>query len=468
MNRYGTGNEVGFANMHLRGIETMTTRSALPKASIRDTLSVLADVVIPNVAKGPIIRRPKMVALVERLQLDTRAVRRMQKVEGKYGPGPLMLPLPRWSRALILAPRHVHQVLDRTPEPFATETDEKRAALSHFEPRVALISHGPERAVRRQFNEDVLETPRPVHGLAPRFIHVVNEETTSLLTTAERDEELVWDAFFETWFRIVRRIVFGDSARDDHGLTDMVAKLRANANWAFMKPKQTELRERFLSGIEDRIAEAEPGSLAGIIATMPKTPEMEPVHQVAQWLFAFDPTGMATFRALALLASHPDQAAEAWRELAEDRSGRQNLSYLRACILESLRLWPTTPLVLRQTTSETEWETGTMPADTGILIYAPFFHQDDRQLSYAHLFSPGIWLEHRGSTDWPLIPFSAGPAICPATNLVQMLSSAMLAALINEHEIRLKSSHALGPDQPLTGTLNNYALRFKVSARLQQ
>lgn len=443
----------------------MTTRNALPKASPKDTLSVLADIVIPTVAKGPIIRRPKVVALAERLQLDNRAVRRMQKIESKYGPGPLMLPVPRWSRALILAPAHVHQVLERTPEPFATASDEKRAALSHFEPKGVLISHGRERAVRRQLNEDVLETPRPVHGLAPRFIHVVNEEAASLLNTAERDGELIWDTFFETWFRVVRRIVFGDSARDDHELTDMVAKLRANANWAFMKPKQTELRERFLSGIEERITRAEPGSLVSIIAAMPTTPEMEPVHQVPQWLFAFDPTGMATFRALALLASHPEQAGQARRELADDESGRQNLPYLRACVLESLRLWPTSPLVLRQTTSETEWETGTMPADTGILIYTPFFHRDDRHLPYAHTFTPGIWLDQRGPADWPLIPFSAGPAICPATNLVQMLSSAMLAALIDGREVHLKSSHALGPDQPLTGTLNNYALRFDVSAR---
>ena len=442
----------------------MTMRNALPTASIRDTLGVLVDVVIPTVAKGPIIRRPKMVGLAERPQLDTRAIRRMQKIESRYGPGPLMLPVPRWSRALILSPEHVHRVLDRTPEPFATETDEKRAALSHFEPKGALISHGPEWAVRRQFNEDVLETPKTVHGLAPRFIDVVNQETALFLGSAERDGELIWDAFFEAWFRIVRRIIFGDSARDDHELTGMVAELRADANWAFMKPKQTDLRERFLSTLEERMTRAEPGSLASIIAAMPKTPDMDPVHQVPQWLFAFDSAGMATFRTLALLASHPEQADQARKEMAADASGRQNLPYLRACVLESLRLWPTTPLVLRQTTSETEWETGAMPADTGILIYAPFFHRDDRQLSYAQQFTPDIWLDQREPADWPLIPFSAGPAICPATNLVQMLSSAMLAALIDGREIRLKSSHALDPDRPLTGTLNPYALRFEVSA----
>lgn len=445
----------------------MATQNTIPTASIKDTLSMVAEVVLPTVAKGPLIRRRKMVAMAERFELDKRAVRRMQKLQEKYGPGPLMLRVPRWSRAVILAPEHVHQVLERTPEPFATETDEKRAALAHFEPRTSLISHGSERAERRRFHEEMLETPRPVHGFATRFIEVVHEEVSSLLEKAERDGELHWDPYVETWFRVVRRVVFGDSASNDHVLTDMVAKLRANANWAFMKPKQTDLRERFLSELETRLAKAEPGSLAGMIAAMPTTEEMAPSHQVAQWLFAFDNPGMATFRTLALLATHPEQAGKAREEIAEDESGRQHLPYLRACILESLRLWPTSPMILRQSTSETEWETGIMPDDTGILIYVPYFHRDDQHLPYADQFAPEVWMKERGSDDWPLIPFSAGPGLCPAANLVQLLTSAMLAALIDGREVRLTSSHTLGPDQPLTGTLDFYALQFEVSELAQ-
>ena len=51
----------------------------LPKAGFLDTLCVLAEVIIPTVAKGAIIRR---------------AVRRMQWLRDKYGAGPLMLPIP--------------------------------------------------------------------------------------------------------------------------------------------------------------------------------------------------------------------------------------------------------------------------------------------------------------------------------------------------------------------------------------
>ncbi len=130
--------------------------------------------------------------------------------------------------------------------------------------------------------------------------------------------------------------------------------------------------------------------------------------------------------------------------------------------MESLRLWPTTPMILRQTTRETEWESGIMPAHTGILIYAPFFHRDDRRLPYADRFSPELWLEERSAADWPLIPFSGGPAICPGQYLVLLLTSAMLAALIDNRQIRLKPPTRLDPSRPLPGMLDNYSLRFEI------
>ena len=47
------------------------------------------------------------------------------------------------------------------------------------------------------------------------------------------------------------------------------------------------------------------------------------------------------------------------------------LPFLRSAVLESLRLWPTTPLLLRDTTAETTWENGTLPKGTGVLYRYP-------------------------------------------------------------------------------------------------
>ena len=437
--------------------------AALPTASVLDTLALAVDVLAPTIAKGVIIRRPRVVALAEQLDLDRRAVQRMQKLRNKYGQGPLMLPLPVRKQAVMLAPQHVHRVLDESPDPFAPDSSEKRAALSHFEPQGVLISHGRERAERRRFNEEVLDTRHAVHHMAARFLPVVDEEAARILAGARQRGELDWATFSEGWYRLVRRVVFGDAASDDHELNDLTVELRKAANWAFLHPKKRALQARFFARIKTYLARAEAGSLAAVIARTPATADTLPHQQVPQWLFAFDAAGMATFRALALLASHPAQAAQAQQEIrANPGMQRQFLPFLRATVLEALRLWPTTPAILRQTTRTTQWEHGSMPARTGILVFAPFFHRDDQRLAYANRYTPDLWLREGGADDWPLVPFSSGPAMCPARHLVQMLTSAMLAALVDGRSPRLVSGNPMDPAR-LPGTLDNYRLRFKLA-----
>jgi cytochrome P450 len=434
---------------------------SVPKATLRETLGIIAEVVVPNLAKGVIIRRPRAVAMAERLGLDRRAIRRLQQLRDKYGTGPLLLRVPARSQALILSPDHVRQVLEHSPEPFATASLEKRAALAHFEPKGVLVSHGAERADRRRFNEQVLGSDSPVHRLGERFAEVVDEEARQLLEEVGRNNgNLTWNDFAPAWFRVVRRVVLGDAAADDHELTDMMAELRAAANWVGLRRRRTKLRERFHARLSEHLARAEQGSLAGIMARIPTTQKTAPAQQPPQWLFAFDPAGMTTFRALALLASHPRHAERAREEIRRVGQARQHLPYLRACVLESLRLWPTTPMVLRESTHKTTWETGVMPMNTSILIFAPFFHRDDRRLPAADRFSPEIWLQEPTTQPSPLIPFSGGPAICPRRHLVLLLSSTMLAALLDGRQVRLQPPNRLQEDEPLPATLNNYSLRF--------
>jgi cytochrome P450 len=455
----------GYALSKMLSTSSAPADGALPQASLLDTVALAVDVLAPTFAKGVIIRRPGAVGLAERWQLDTRAVQRMQKLRNKYGQGPLMLPLPIRKQAVVLSPEHVYRVLNESPDPFSPASSEKRAALSHFEPEGVLISEGPVRTERRQFNDAVLESNQAVHHMAARFLPIVEQEAARILANAREKGELDWDAYADGWYRLARRVVFGDGAADDQELNDLTVALRKAANWAFLHPKKKATQARFFARIGEYLERAEPGSLAAVIARTPQTAETKPVQQVPQWLFAFDAAGMATFRALALLATHPAQAAQARAELRDKPPiERTFLPFLRATLLEAVRLWPTTPAILRQTTRITEWEQGTMPARTGVLVYTPFFHRDDQRLAYAHRFTPDLWLHARSDAEWPLVPFSAGPAVCPARHLVQMLSSALLAALIDGRELTLVSAQRMVPGQ-LPGTLNNYGLRFALGER---
>jgi cytochrome P450 len=437
-----------------------------------DSVRATAVVVGPVLARGVIQRRPRAVGLAQRLNADARAVERMQVLRDRYGPGPVLLNIPGRNMALVLDAEDVFEVLNGSPEPFATATREKRGALEHFQPEGVLVSHGRERQDRRRFNEAVLDADEPVHAMAEPILAKVVEEADVLAEHIGRSRRLEWEDYIDAWWRMVRRVVLGDAARDDHAVTDFLAELRAAANWSFLRPEDPNLRRRFYRQLQGHLDRAEPGSLAGAIASAPTTHQTRPAQQVPQWLFAYDAAAWASYRALALLGSHPDQANAARDEL-RDRDLRQahNLTYLRACVLESLRLWPTTPAVLRETTRETSWRTGTLPAGTSLLIFAPLFHRDDRTLDYADRFAPEVWLD-RGTDDlalgpvlrdeWPLIPFSAGPAVCPGRNLVLLTASTMLGRLLQAHDLRLEEPEILDPDGLLPGTLSPFEPVFGI------
>lgn len=455
-----------------RGASTPTSNGLrgegyLPRASVLDTLRFGAQVLAPTVARGVILRRPAAVALADLLDADHRAVRLLQRLRARYGPGPLRLRIPGRSVAIPLSPEHVRRILAESPEPFALANRDKRAALAHFQPDGVLISHGPVRAQRRRLNEAVLDTGQPLHRLAQDITSKVRDEVALLMADADRTGHLYWDSYSRAFWRIVRRTVLGDAARDDHRVTDLLAVLRRNANWAYLRPRRTDVHRQFMNRLQTYLRAAEPGSLAGVLAATPADEATRPDGQVPQWLFAFDAAGIAAFRTLAVLATHPGHAARAYDELAgRDLSRAQHLPYLRSCVLESLRLWPTTLAVLRDSTTETGWDGAVMPAGTTVIIVSSFFHRDGQTVAHADHFTPERWIAPAAPDQAALIPFSAGPGECPGRDLVLFLTSTLLAAVLHQHELRLVTPRRLVPWRPVPGTLNHTAIRFATGAAL--
>jgi hypothetical protein len=450
----------------LTSAPTAGPATSVPQASAADTARIFGKVLLPLAARGLIVRRPPIVQVAERMDLDRSAVQELQRLRRRYGSGPVLLRIPAKDIAMVLDPDDVHRILDGSPIPFAADTQEKKAALAHFQPEGVLPSAPEERPERRRFNERVLDTPSPIHRLGGQLVTAVREEAGELVAIADRTGRLTWDDFITGWWRTVRRVVFGAGAREDHTLTDMAGKLRSHANWAYLRRKDDELREAFLDRIRGHLARAEPGSLASLVDQVPTGPGTDPAQQVPQWLFAYDPGGIAAIRALALLAAHPDQMQQARSEIAGvDLDQPQELPRIRAAVLDGLRLWPTTPGVLRETTEPTTWSSGTLDAGTSLVIFAPFFHRDDTRLLYADRFEPELWLGRPSLDRWPLIPFSDGPVVCPGQNLVLLTTSTMVAALLEHLDVALDPADRLRGDQPMPSVLSPFDLAFATRRR---
>ncbi|WP_350275516.1 cytochrome P450 [Kribbella sp. HUAS MG21] len=430
----------------------------LPFASALDTGRILSDVLVPVLAQGPILRRPRLGIAAERLRTDDRALRCVRRLRRKYGDGPVLFRVPGRTLGLVLSGDDVHRLLAETPEPFAAASGEKVGALTHFQPHAVLVSNPPLRAGRRELNEQALDTHSPVHHHGHRFVELIREELDSLYAT------LGWEDFRAVWSRIVRRIVLGDSARDDVELTAQLDQLRADANWAQFGPSHDEVRSEFLTTLAQYVDKAEPGTL---VEALDRSNEaLDPAGQVPHWLFAFDAAGIALWRLLAVLGSRRNLLAPIVAE-AEHPDASPLLAHAGAAMQESVRLWPTTLVVLRQAREDTEWRGRIAPAGTEFVIMSSVFHRDDEALDFANRFEPEVWLDGRSDGAWPIIPFSEGPAGCPGQNVVLLTTSTAVSHIAAKYELDVDPTTRARLAGEMPRTFNHATVRIGFWPRVQ-
>lgn len=441
------------------------TRNAHRLTGFR-ALTALSDLGASSIAAGVLARRRPVVRLLESTQADSRAVARMQRLREEFGRGPVELALPGRRILVILDPEDVGRVLDHAPDPFHPANLEKRKALQWFQPHGVLITQGAIRARRRALNEAALDAGAELHRMAGQFASVIAEEAEAIAAAALRDERLESFEFMRGWWRLVRRLAFGDAARTDERITDQLLRLRKAGNWSFLSLPHYRRRAQFFDQLYRYVENPQPGTLSAALAELPAGGAVDPVGQMPQWIFAFDAAGMALCRALALLCTHPEQLARALAD-ADDPDAPLPRPFLRASMLESVRLWPTTPTILRDTTEDTAWRDGpqrfTVAAGAGLMIVTPAFHRDDQLLPFANQFAPDIWLDGTAHRYRQLVPFSAGPAECPGRNLVLFTTSTLLAQLLSRLRLSLVSTPQLSAEHPLPVTLNQLTLEWAVT-----
>jgi cytochrome P450 len=97
------------------------------------------------------------------------------------------------------------------------------------------------------------------------------------------------------------------------------------------------------------------------------------------------------------------------------------------------------------------------------MIFAPFFHRDDEHLESAHKMSTTTWLDKEVEPSKALVPFSAGPAMCPAHNLVPMVGGLFIDGLLSRVALALDWPK-LDPNA-LPGMLDHAEVKLRISKR---
>ena len=431
-----------------------------PHASVVEGIRFTAQIGLPNIVQGLFNKRELPVKIASRLGTEHFGYELVEGLVKSHGPGPFYVRVAKDEALLITHPDDLKFVLGGSPDPFASDPEPKVKGMAAFQPDALTISRGDLWAQRRQFADAVCKPDQPLHPLATSWVGVAADAARELAGKPIR-----WQDIDAAFLRMIRRVVLGDSAADDTTITDLLGELMSQGNK--MPGEPGPQYPEFITKIQRYIDKAEPGSLASRVADAP-TPPGGAAGQMVHWMFALKANQAANvLRALAVLATHPEQQREVRREMADvdlgTASGIASLAYLGGCLLEAMRLWPTVGLLVKVAHRDVEFPSGAvLPEGRQALIYNVFNHRNRARIAYADKFSPGEWVSGDAGQDWSFNFFSHGPQNCPGAGISIFLGQAVMANLISAGPLSV-SGVGLDPGKPLPHSLDLFGFEVQTT-----
>jgi cytochrome P450 len=443
------------------GRQTKSPRAAaLPAASAAESFAILAAGVLPAVVRGLFSPRRRTMKLLTAIDSDRRAVRLLSNLRRKHGGEGLRL---LGGRIVVLwGVDAIKDVLDHSAERYASDAGAKARGMSHFQPDALTLSRGAQWRDRRRFNTSVLASDERVHPFAGRFVFIVQHEVSQLPV----DGTLDWPRWEELFDHLTLRVIFGDRARDNRKLTELLEQLMGESNRLVGLSPSDDYYE-FYGLLEHELRDPEPGSLLARFADAPHGDCTRIVQQIPHWMFALrDTLGANTYRALIAIVADPASEQRVRDELEKadlaDPVGVDQLSYLEGCLHETMRLWPTTPLLAREATQAVTLAGEELAEGTQVMLLNVFNHRDPEHVADPDRLHPERWSS--GVRDYRFNHLSNGTQDCPGGRLVLLIGKAVIASVLERYDLTLEHPQ-LAPGEPLPYMLDFFDGRLGIRSR---
>ncbi|CAL9025947.1 unnamed protein product [Prunus brigantina] len=168
-----------------------------------------------------------------------------------------------------------------------------------------------------------------------------------------------------------------------------------------------------------------------------------------------DTSAITTEWALAELINHPEVMKKARQEIDSivgknrlvEESDIANLRYLQAIVKETLRLHPTGPLIMRESTEACSIGGYEIPAKIRLFVNVWAINKDPNHWEKPLEFEPERFVTEEGSgksqldvrgQHFHLLPFGSGRRGCPGTSLALQVVQTTLAAMIQCFEWKVE------------------------------
>lgn len=435
--------------------EAARAPSPVPKVSLVDTLRFNLGYVVPNILQGVFVRRRGWVGFFSRLRSGFLSPGLGPRLKGRYATDAVRVRFLAKPSVLLFDQAAIAHVLDRSPSIYGAPAA-KRKGMSHFQPDAVTISHGREWKERRGFNEAALH-PRKIHPLSGAIHAVVREETASLVTSSE----LRWDDFARLFERITLRTMFGRAGNKEQDIAGSLKQLMRRANLPFL-PRRERLFRTYRAQLDEAIHTAEPQSLAAFARELPNAGAIPVPAQVTHWLFAMNDTLCENVvRAAGVIHAIETTRSRARDEVSgkdlDDPSNLSSLSFVGACLEEAMRLWPSTPFLLREALDHDTLCGHRIERGDQVVIPNLFNHVDPTAFARATEWYPERWLQ--GTTLRRFHHFSDGTQSCPGADLARFIGTGVLATLIAGGEFQTLRPRIVS-DRRLPAAYNPFAIHL--------
>jgi len=181
-------------------------------------------------------------------------------------------------------------------------------------------------------------------------------------------------------------------------------------------------------------------------------------HVITLIMAGHETTANALSWTLYLLSSHPEAEQALHAELArlegrrpgfEDLAG---LTYTRAVIAESMRLFPPAWILSRTLTADADFGRWHAPAGTIVAVSPLLLHHDARWFGDPERFDPSRWLDGRRDVvpRHAYMPFGTGPRSCIGEQFAWAEATTALAVICSRWTARTMSGATVTPQYRVT------------------
>jgi cytochrome P450 len=267
---------------------------------------------------------------------------------------------------------------------------------------------------------------------------------------------------------VIKAIEEGHSAYFGHVNWWIAYKMLRLPGWmprpggAVMRSQERNIRQAVTKLVHERKANAKSGNdLLGRLARGrdPETGDAMSDERLVNNIIAFlvagyDTTALALAWALYLLAQNPAWQERARAEVlavaANEPIGPEHLPKLTVTeqiLNETLRLYPTAPIIVRDILEDVELNGTTVPKGTIGLVPIYAIHRHTSFWTNPNAFDPSRFAPEaeKKPSRYQFLPFGAGPRICIGAALTMIEAKVILATMLREASFELKQDYVAEP-----------------------